>query len=605
MCYTYIEEKSVLHVLTEGAMNVFSVLKLFGGLGLFLYGMNVMGGALARTAGGRLEKILEKFTNNPIKGVILGAIVTAFIQSSSATTVMTVGFVNSGIMKFSQAIGIIMGSNVGTTVTAWILSLAGLEGNNFFVMMLQPKNFTLIFAVIGAVLCVFPKFEKKANIGYILMGFTVLIYGMDFMSSAVSPLRSDPNFQNLLVMFTNPIAGVLLGTIVTAIVQSSSASVGILQALSVTGAVTYSSAIPIILGQNIGTCVTAMLSSIGTKREAKRVAFVHLYFNVIGTIIFLTLCYLIQQLIGFPFWNDTVNALDIAIIHSIFNIFCTLLFLPFTKLLAKLATLTVKDAADSDEIIPGVSLDPRFLSSPAFAIEQCKNTVATLSKRVAEDVAFAADAILNYDANKLEQIEQLEKDVNRVADRLNAYVVQVTRRPLTMQESRYISKLLHSVRNLERIADSAKKYLTVTSNMDENSIKLTDAAKEELERILNAIIELVNGTTKACAEDNARIGEDVFPLTEVAYVMCNTYRAAHIERVKAGMCSTEAGFYFDEILLQCEQITDRCAAIIAQVIALTDDEYRSQEYIESLHMETNERYRERYENYRGKYLAVQ
>ncbi len=583
-------------------MDLFSVFRLLGGLGLFLYGMSVMGSSLERFAGGKLEKILETFTSNPIKGVILGAIVTAIIQSSSATTVMTVGFVNSGIMNLTQAIGIIMGSNIGTTVTGWILSLAGIESSNFLVMLFMPKNFCLIFAAIGAGLCVFSKSEKKNNIGYILIGFTILIYGMDFMSTAVSPLRNDPGFQNLLVMFKNPFMGVLIGAVVTAIVQSSSASIGILQAISSTGAITYSSAIPIILGQNIGTCVTAMISSIGAKREARRVAFVHLYFNIIGTLIFLTIVYLIQNLIGFAFWNNAIPDYGIALFHTIFNVFCTLIFLPFTKLLAKLATMTVKDKGEPVEVIPGVSLDTRFLSSPGFALQQCKKTVTTMCGMITDNIMLSAETVKVFTPDKLAGIQNEEQNINRIADRLNAYIVQVTKLPLSTQESRYISKLLHSIRSLERIADSAKRLAETAGNVSANGIMLSDEAEVELEHLLGATCEMLSGALKGCADDDAKVAAEIYPLTEVVHIMCNTFRAAHIERVKHAMCSAEAGIYFDELLVCCEHIADRSAAIIIQVISLKDDNYRSQEYIESIHMESSEEFRENYNAFKDKYL---
>ncbi len=583
-------------------MDLFAVFKLLGGLGLFLYGMSVMGGSLERFAGGKLESILEKFTNNPLKGVLLGAIVTAIIQSSSATTVMTVGFVNSGIMRLSQAIGIIMGSNVGTTITSWILSLAGVESSNFFVMILQPKNFCLILAAIGSIFAVFIKSERKKIIGHILLGFTILIYGMDFMSSAVSPLRSNPDFQNLLIMFKNPIAGVLLGAIVTAIVQSSSASVGILQALSVTGAITYSSAIPIILGQNIGTCVTAMISSISAKREAKRAAFVHLYFNVIGTVIFLILVYSVQTVIKFTFWNNSVNAFDIALIHTIFNVFCTVIFLPFTSFLAKLAIMTVKDQDDSTDIITGVSLDSRFLNSSGFAIEQCKNTIRTLCNMTSENCLLAIDSINDFSQEKLNQVAENETNIDIAGDKANEYIIEITKLQLTAKESRYITKLLHSINGIARIADTAKNIVNSSSRISASQVVFSDDAQKELDALMAATKELLQSTMNACAEDDVDKALNIYPLSEVVYLMCSMFRIEHIERIKTGACTTQSGIYFDELILHSEHIADQCANIAVQVIGLENENYRKQEFLENLRKQGDNDFNKKYQSFKQEYL---
>lgn len=583
-------------------MDVFSVMKLLGGLGLFLYGMSIMGSALEQFAGGKLEKLLAKVTSNPVKGVILGAVVTAIIQSSSATTVMAVGFVNSGIMNLTQAIGIIIGSNTGTTITAWILSLAGLESSNAFIQLLQPKNFSLIFCAVGAFLYVFKKDEKKRNIGAILIGFTILIYGMDFMSAAVSPLKSDPNFQQLLILFTNPIAGVLLGTIVTAVIQSSSASVGILQALSVTGAVTYSSAIPIILGQNIGTCVTAMISAIGAKREARRVAFVHLYFNVLGSVVFLVLVYAMQAIIGFGFWNDSVTAVDIAVVHTVFNVFCTLVFLPFTKVFAKLAIMTVPDKEEDHTMLEGVSLDPRFLNSPGFAIEQCKNTISNLCTMIEGSVELSKKAIISYEDNQVEEMLDVEQNVNRITDMLNSYLVEVTRRPLTTLESRYISKLFHSVRNLERVTDSAKQMVMTAERIHMKQISLSDSAKKELTSLFVALQDLCKTGLYACAKDDTQAAQEIYPLIHTVHVACRDFREGHIERVKQGECTTLSGMYFDDILLSAEQMAERIRALLVQTIAQENENYRSQEYLESGNIDNTVTFKKYYREYKKKYF---
>lgn len=440
-------------------MDVFGILSLIGGLALFLYGMDVMGGGLEKLSGGRLERLLESLTSNPLKAVLLGAGVTAVIQSSSATTVMLVGFVNSGIMKFSQAIGIIMGANIGTTITSWLLSLTGIESSNFFIRMLKPSSFTPILALIGIILLMGAASDKKKNVAEILLGFSVLMFGMEAMSSAVKPLADVPEFTGILTKFSNPLLGVLAGALLTAVIQSSSASVGILQALSVTGAFTYGSVIPIIMGQNIGTCVTAMISAVGASKGAKRTAFVHLYFNIIGSVLFLLLYSALDMVFQFSFAKDIVGAAGIAAIHSIFNIFATLALLPFIKALEKLAYLTIpkdqeEEAAAGNEDQFKI-LDERFLATPGFAIEQCMSLTRKMAQMAKDTMLLAMKLFENYSPEQARLVEQQEDLLDKYEDKIGAYLAQLNSQNLTAREGQSVSTLMHCINDFERIGDHA------------------------------------------------------------------------------------------------------------------------------------------------------
>ena len=438
-------------------MDIFGILSLIGGLALFLYGMNVMGAGLEKVSGGRLERILEKLTSNPLKAVLLGAGVTAVIQSSSATTVMVVGFVNSGIMKLSQAIGIIMGANVGTTITSWLLSLGGIEGDSLFIRLLKPSSFSPVLALIGIILLMSGKNDKRKNVGEILLGFAVLMYGMEAMSGAVKPLADVPEFTNILMMFQNPILGVLVGALLTAVIQSSSASVGILQALSVTGAFTYGSVLPIIMGQNIGTCVTAMISSVGANKNAKRAAFVHLYFNIFGTILFLLCYYILNAVFRFPFTDETVGYAGIAVIHSIFNIFTTLALLPAVGLLERFAYLTIPESGDEKEgsrdDFP--LLDERFLATPSFAIEQCHTVVKQMAGLSKDSFLGAMELVSHYSGKLAKKVIEQENTVDRYEDKLRAYLTRLSGQSLGYADSQNVSTLMHCITDFERISDHA------------------------------------------------------------------------------------------------------------------------------------------------------
>lgn len=435
-------------------MDFFSILTLVGGLALFLYGMNVMGDGLAKVSGGKMERILETLTSNPLKAVGLGAAVTAVIQSSSATTVMVVGFVNSGIMKLSQAVGVIMGANIGTTITSWILSLSGIQSDNFFIQLFKPSTFSPVLAIVGVAFLMFAKSEKKKDIGMIFIGFAVLMFGMESMSSAVKPLADVPEFTGILTQFSNPILGMIAGTVLTAVIQSSSASVGILQALCVTGAVSFDVAIPIIMGQNIGTCVTALLSAVGANKNAKRAAMVHLYFNVIGTVTFMILFYALNSFIHFGFMGHAANAAGIAIVHTTFNVFATLVLLPFSRGLEKLATLTIRDkeeeAKTSPQDIQTQLLDVRFLDKPAFAMEQSRHVVDSMARDAQESLRKALSLIDNYDEKGAEDVVSLEDHVDRYEDALGTYLVKLSQKDLNQKDSHDLSIMLHCIGDFER-----------------------------------------------------------------------------------------------------------------------------------------------------------
>ena len=546
-------------------MDIFGVLTLIGGLALFLYGMNVMGAGLEKMSGGKLEKILETLTSNPIKAVLLGAGVTAVIQSSSATTVMVVGFVNSGIMKLSQAVGIIMGANIGTTVTSWLLSLSGLQGDNFFIQMLKPSSFSPILAMIGIILCMSKKSDKKKDIGEILLGFAVLMYGMESMSGAVEPLADVPEFTNILTMFHNPFLGVLAGAVLTAIIQSSSASVGILQALSVTGAFTYGSVIPIIMGQNIGTCVTAMISAIGANRGAKRTAFVHLYFNVIGTILFLVLFYTGNALIGFEFTNEVVGAAGIAMIHTIFNVFATLVLLPFTKGLEKLAYLTIPKTAEEQNQKEDVFviLDDRFLSSPAFAIEQCHSLANQMAKITHEGFLEAMT----------------------VLDELSAYLTKLSSQNLSYKDSLKVTSLLHCLTDFERISDHSINVVENAQQMYKEGAVFSKKAKEEMKVYSTALRDILERTTNAFVEGDEALARTVEPLEEVIDELNKTVKKNHMKRLRKGKCTIELGLVLSDLAMNYERVADHCSNIAVYMMQLEDTQLEEHSFTEQLDAE--------------------
>ena len=579
-------------------MTVFSVFSLLGGLALFLYGMNIMGSGLEKASGGKLERVLEKMTSNPIKGVFLGAVVTAVIQSSSAVTVMVVGFVNSGIMQLSQAVGIIMGANIGTTATSWILSLSGLDSSDPVVAIFKPTSFAPLVAFVGIVLIFLDKNGKKKDIGSILIGFAILMYGMTAMSDAVEPLKDSPEFANILLMFSNPILGVLAGAVFTAIIQSSSASIGILQALSSTGAITAGSAIPILLGQNIGTCVTAMISSVGTSRNAKRAAMVHLYFNVIGTILFLILFYSLDFFIDFAFKSDPLDAFGIAVIHTVFNVLSTAVLLPFSKQLEKLANISVRDKAEKDDF---PALDERFLLSPSYAVEQSYNVSVSMAETCKKMFFDSLELLEKYDPKIAENIRKNEELLDKYEDRLGSYLVRLASHDLSEKDSNSVSVMLHAIGDLERIGDHSLNILEVSEEIHQKQMSFSDSASAELRNMVSALREIVDLTVTAYKTDDVELARHVEPLEQVIDLMKDDAKSHHIKRLRNGECTIEQGFVFTDIATNLERISDHCSNIAVAVIRLKNSTFDTHRYLNSVKYSTEGQFAEDYRDYKKKY----
>ena len=561
-------------------MDILGVFALVGGLALFLFGMDAMGKGLEKLSGGRLERLLEKLTSNRLKAVALGTLVTGIIQSSSATTVMVVGFVNSGIMKLTQAVGIIMGANIGTTMTSWILSLSSIESSNFFVKLLKPSSFAPILALIGIIFIMFNKKEKKKDIGMILIGFAILMTGMDQMSAAVKPLRDVPEFTNILLMFSNPIFGMLAGLVLTAIIQSSSASVGILQALCATGAVPFSTAIPIIMGQNIGTCVTAIISGIGASKNAKRTAAVHLYFNVIGTVVFMVVFYAIHAVIPFGFMELAADAKGIATVHSLFNVGATLLLLPFAKGLEKLAVITIKDSKeDKEKENIFKALDERFLDTPGIALEQCKKLTEDMAKITKESLFGAIGLLENYSDKREKELVDMETLVDRYEDEVGAYLMKVNSRDLSNKDSHTVNTLLHSIGNWERISDHALNICDAAREIHEKKISFSKAATEELAVYTRAIKDILNMTVEAFEYDDISLAKKVEPLEEVIDDLNLMIKNRHVQRLRAGECTIELGFVLNDILTNYERVSDHCSNVAVTIIQTEDYDVEAHQYI--------------------------
>ena len=585
-------------------MSIFNVLAMIGGLALFLYGMHVMGDGLTKASGGKLEKILEKLTSNKLYAVILGAGVTAIIQSSSATTVMVVGFVNSGIMKLSQAIGVIMGANIGTTVTSWILSLAGIQSDNFWVQLFKPESFTPILALVGIILLMFSKKEKKHDIGNILLGFAVLMFGMTSMSEAVAPLADVPEFTSILTAFTNPVLGVIAGALLTAAIQSSSASVGILQALCITGAVDYRMAIPIIMGQNIGTCITAIISGIGANRNAKRAALIHLYFNIIGSVVFLVLFYTVNAFVHFEFLDAPATALGVAIIHSVYNIFATAILLPFSGVLEKLSYLTLPEektaAVVNTSDIP--VLDVRFLDTPPIATAQCKNAAVKMAELCKKALFQAMDLLKRYDEEKAEEVRKMESMVDEYEDELGNYLVKLSSKSLTERDSHTISMLLHCIGDFERISDHALNICQSAKEMYTKDQKFSKKAEEEITVFAGLIREIVDTSVKVFETEDVILAKEVEPMEEVVDGLNDEIKKRHVKRLRKGKCTIELGFVLSDITTNFERVADHCSNIAISLIQIPDDAYASHEYVENLEKGEDSQYHEALVKYTEKYM---
>ena len=583
-------------------MTIFNVFSLLGGLALFLFGMDIMGKALEKQAGGQLQKILSKLTDNPLKGFFLGLCVTAVIQSSSATTVMVVGFVNSGIMELHQAIGVIMGSNVGTTVTSWILSLSGLQGDSLLINLLKPTSFSPLLAFIG-ILLYMCKSEKKKGVGTILIGFAVLMTGMTAMSNAVLPLQNEAWFTSLFTRFSNPLLGVLVGALVTGIIQSSSASVGILQALSATGVITYGSAIPIIMGQNIGTCVTALISSVGANKNARRAAMVHLYFNIIGVSIFLVDFYGLNTVCHFAFVNTTIEAWGIAVVHSVFNIVATLVLLPFASLLEKLAILTIPDSPEKESF---ALLDDRLLNTPAVAVERARSATAEMAELARVGVMQAMSLTHEWNDTLAQKVREEETQVDRYEDALGTYLVKLSSRELNHTDSQSVNTLLHTISDFERISDHSVNLLESAEEMHTKDIQFSQDARDELQVLEDAVQDILNRTTDAFHKGDLHLASKVEPLEAVVNELVRAIKAHHIARLQAGNCSIEYGFVLDDLLTNYERVCDHCSNVAVAQIEVAQDSFDTHAYLNELRhgsdTKESEEFHRRLDRYRERYL---
>ncbi len=579
-------------------MDIFNVLNLFGGLCLFLFGMNIMGQSLERSAGGKLELMLGRLTTNKYAGLLTGLGVTAIIQSSSATTVMVVGFVNSGLMTLRQAIHVIMGANIGTTVTAWILSLGQISGDNIFLKLLKPTSFTPVLAVIGMVFYMFTKSSRKKDIGAILLGFAVLMFGMDTMTDSVSGLSDVPAFKEMFIMFKNPILGVLVGALLTAVIQSSSASVGILQALAVTGQVSYGAAIPIIMGQNIGTCITAILSSFGTNKNAKRAALVHLSFNVIGTIVLLTVFCIVNGIYTPQLFDNAATQSGIAVVHSLFNVVCTALMFPMSSLLEKLAIKLVPESKEPQKV---EELDERLLQTPAVAIERCHALLCDMASAAVNSLEDSIKCLNSYDAGLAESVRAAEDKTDHYEDIIGSYLVKLSTHQLTDKESAEVSKYLKLIGDYERIGDHAVNILESSEELRAKNISFSESANGELEKMCQATVEILSLSYKTFINGDTEAADNVEPLEEIIDQLKEYLRSQHIDRLQKGNCSIEAGFVWSDLVTNLERVADHCSNIagcVVDAMALNMNIHQSLREIK----QDSPKYRAAYMKYAGKYL---
>ena len=560
-------------------MDIFSVFTLCGGLAFFLYGMTTMSKSLEKMAGGRLEQMLKRMTSSPIKSLLLGAGITIAIQSSSAMTVMLVGLVNSGVMELGQTIGVIMGSNIGTTLTAWILAMTGLESENIFVNMLKPENFSPLLALIGIILIMGSKKQRRRDIGRIMVGFSILMYGMELMKDAVSPLADMPEFSSLLTAFNNPLLGVLVGAVFTGVIQSSAASVGILQALALTGSITYGMAIPIIMGQNIGTCVTALISSIGVNRNAKRVAVIHISFNVIGSAVCLLLFYGGDMLFHFPFLDYTVGALGIAVSHTVFNVFTTLLLLPFARQLEKLARRLIQGENKAEEF---AFLDPRLLHTPSVAISECVAMCGRMGELAKENVRLALRQMDDYSSGRETEILANEDKLDIYEDRLGSYLVEISQHGVSMDDIRTVSRLLHAIGDFERIGDHALNLQESAQELHDKGLQFSEIANEEIAVLLKAMNAILEKSFAGFQDDSVEEAVEVEPLEETIDRLIEELRMRHIHRLQSGACTIQLGFVYNDLLTNLERISDHCSNIAVSVLEEQDEKLDRHSYINEL-----------------------
>ena len=560
-------------------MNIFSLFTLCGGLAFFLYGMTVMSKSLEKMAGGRLERLLKRMTSNPIKSLLLGAGITIAIQSSSAMTVMLVGLVNSGVMELGQTIGVIMGSNIGTTLTAWLLSLTGIESDSFFVNFLKPKNFSPLLALAGILLIMGSKKQRRRDVGRVMMGFSILMYGMELMSGSVAPLADMPEFTDLMTAFTNPLLGVLVGAAFTGIIQSSAASVGILQALAMTGSVTFGMAIPIIMGQNIGTCVTALISSIGVSRNAKRVSVIHISFNLIGTAVGLIVLCGGNAIFGFPFLSDSVNAVGIAFCHTVFNVCTTLLLLPFTR---QLEWLAKKAISTEDKPSDFAFLDPRLLRTPGVAVSECASMVNQMGALAQASMNLVLDQFLQYTEAREEEILANEDKLDIYEDRLGGYLVQISQHGTSADDNHTISRLLHAIGDFERIGDHILNLQQSAKELHDKQLRFSDAAREELGVLTHLMQDILDASLSCFREDDPIAAQQVEPLEETMDCLTDEIRSRHIRRLQTGECTIQLGFVLNDLLNNFERVSDHCSNIAVSVIEERDSHIAAHAYLHDM-----------------------
>lgn len=578
-------------------MDIFDVLSLIGGLALFLFGMQTMGNALEKKAGGQLKNVLTKMTNNPVKGFLLGLIVTSIIQSSSATTVMVVGFVNSGIMTLHQSIGIIMGANVGTTITAWILSLMAVDGAGIMAFF-KPSSFVPVLAIIGVFLLMFNKKQKNKDTATILLGFAVLMTGMSAMSDAVSGLKEVPEFTNMLTLFSNPVLGVIAGAVLTAIIQSSSASVGILQALSTTGVITFGTAFPVLLGMSIGTCVTAMIAAIGANKNAKRATFVHLYFNVIGTAVVLALFYGANAIFRFGFVDNIVGEVEIAVAHTAFKVICTVFWFPLIKLLEKLATLTVRDTEEKEHY---EILDERLFATPAVAVDRSKAVTEKMAEISISAIDSALSLLDSYSTKKAEEILAAEKKADKYEDKLGSYLVKVSALELSDEDSNEATKLLHIISDFERISDHAVNIMSSAEEINEKKLAFSDKAKKEIITLAAAVDEITELAYRSFKENDLQAAMKVEPLEQVVDDLRDKIKSKHIKRLQEGRCTIELGFILSDLLTDLERVSDHCSNIAGLVLEMEHQGMDIHKYLRQMKKSPESEYNKLYDEYSDKY----
>ena len=579
-------------------MDLFGILSMLAGLALFLYGMNTMGDGLEKFSGGKLEKALEKMTSSTFKGFLLGTAVTAVIQSSSATTVMVVGFINSGIMKLRQGVGVIIGANLGTVITSWILSLSGIEGESVIMRLLKPTSFSAILALLGIIFHMFCKSDSKKNLGTIFLGFAVLMFGMDMMSDAVAPLADDPTFTGFLTLFNNPVFGIFAGLVLTAIIQSSSASVGILQALSTTGTISYSMAVPIVLGQNIGTCVTALISCLGAKKNAKRAAFVHLYYNILGVTLFCIVFYGVNAFVNFTFLSDIVNQADIAVIHTVFNLFEIAVLLPLNRLLEKLACITIRD---KDEVSETPFIDERFLNTPAVATQRAVDTSVKMARLSEGTFLGSLELVGNYDDKTAQIISENEDMIDTYEDVISTYLVKLSAKTLSEKDSKTIQLILHTIGDFERISDHAMNIVEVAKEINDKKVCFSTEAMAGLEVMMEAVKEIINNATLSFINNDVELATKVEPLEQVIDRLRDKLKEAHIKRLTNGECTIELGFIFSDLITNIERVSDHCSNIAIGVIEINQNGYEAHEYLHELKNSDDVQYNADYREYKKKY----